>query len=89
MREDCINRDQRSPHTVHAIRSSVLLVCDLYVYIHKGGQRLFLFSFSSSGGWVNVKVKLPHSHVCLRHMSYEVCQFNSTLPLQQQQHSSL
>ena len=35
--------------------------------------------FLSSGGWVNIKLKLPHLR-CIEYM----CQFNATLPLLQQ-----
>ena len=37
------------------------------------------FMFLSSGGWVKTKLKLPHFHV-----SKYMCQFNPTLPLQQE-----
>ena len=30
---------------------------------------LLFFLFSSSGGWVKIKLKLPHFHVCIRYMS--------------------
>ena len=35
-----------------------------------GTRYAFLFFlFSSSGGWVKIKLELPHFHVCIRYMS--------------------
>ena len=51
------------------------IVCWVLACTAPGTRYAFLFFlFSFSGGWVKIKLQLPHFHVCIRYMS---C-FNST-----------
>ena len=70
--------------TVLRISSIALVLCFYYLPALSGHEHdgLFFCFLFSSGGWVKIWVKLPHFHVS--DTCRAVCQFNPTLPLQQQ-----
>ena len=48
----------------------ICIVCLVLACTAPGTRYAFLFFLSSSsGGWVKIKLKLPHFHVCIRYMS--------------------
>ena len=48
----------------------ICIVCWVLACTAPGTRYAFLFFlFSSSGGWVKIKLKLPHFHVCIRYIS--------------------
>jgi len=54
-----------------------VLTAGLYAYLLQFFSCIF---FLTSGGWVKIKLNLPH----FTYQIHVVCQFNPTLPLQQQ-----
>ena len=64
----------------------ICIVCWVLACTAPGTRYAFLFFlFSSSGGWVKIKLKLPHFHVPGMYVS-DTCRVSiqPTLPLQQQ-----
>ena len=54
----------------------ICIVCWVLACTAPGTRYAFLFFlFSSSGGWVKIKIKLPHFHVCMYHIQV-VFRFN-------------
>ena len=61
-------------------RESLVEICHSPIRDFHGGGDVKVFFFKTSGGWVNLKLKLPHFRVS------DTCRFNftPTLPLQEQ-----